>query len=55
MAAKLAPEQFEVIPMGEGFTWESDNLEKDKATAQRALGDRQREVAVRRFPTRHPG
>ena len=22
--------------MGEGFTWESDNLEKDKATAQRA-------------------
>jgi cob(I)alamin adenosyltransferase len=36
MAAKLAPEQFEVIPMGEGFTWESDNLAKDKATAQRA-------------------
>jgi cob(I)alamin adenosyltransferase len=36
MAAKFAPEQFEVIPMGEGFTWESDNLEKDKATAQRA-------------------
>ena len=36
MASKLAPEQFEVIPMGEGFTWESENLEKDKATAQRA-------------------
>ena len=36
MAAKLASEQFEVIPMGEGFTWESENLEKDKATAQRA-------------------
>ena len=36
MAAKLAPGQFEVIPMGEGFTWESENLEKDKATAQRA-------------------
>ena len=37
MAGKLAPGQFEVIPMGEGFTWESENLEKDKATAQRAL------------------
>ena len=36
MAGKLAPGQFEVIPMGEGFTWESENLEKDKATAQRA-------------------
>ena len=36
MAAKLAPGQFEVIPMGEGFTWESENLEKDTATAQRA-------------------
>jgi cob(I)alamin adenosyltransferase len=36
MAAKVADGQFEVIPMGEGFTWESENLEKDKATAQRA-------------------
>jgi cob(I)alamin adenosyltransferase len=36
MAGKLLPGQFEVIPMGEGFTWESENLEKDKATAQRA-------------------
>jgi cob(I)alamin adenosyltransferase len=36
MASKLAAGQFEVIPMGEGFTWESENLEKDKATAQRA-------------------
>jgi cob(I)alamin adenosyltransferase len=36
MAGKLAGGQFEVIPMGEGFTWESENLEKDKATAQRA-------------------
>jgi cob(I)alamin adenosyltransferase len=36
MAGKLAAGQFEVIPMGEGFTWESENLEKDKATAQRA-------------------
>jgi cob(I)alamin adenosyltransferase len=36
MAGKLAPGQFEIIPMGEGFTWESENLEKDKATAQRA-------------------
>lgn len=36
MAAKLADGQFEVIPMGEGFTWESENLEKDKETAQRA-------------------
>jgi cob(I)alamin adenosyltransferase len=36
MAGKLAPGQFEVIPMGEGFTWESENLEKDKATAQHA-------------------
>jgi cob(I)alamin adenosyltransferase len=36
MASKLAPGQFEVIPMGEGFTWESENLAKDKATAQRA-------------------
>jgi cob(I)alamin adenosyltransferase len=36
MASKLAAEQFEVIPMGEGFTWESENLDKDKATAQRA-------------------
>ena len=36
MAGKLPPGQFEVIPMGEGFTWESDNLDKDKATAQRA-------------------
>jgi cob(I)alamin adenosyltransferase len=36
MAGKLAPGQFEVIPMGEGFTWESENLEQDKATARRA-------------------
>jgi cob(I)alamin adenosyltransferase len=36
MASKLAPDQFEIIPMGEGFTWESDNLQKDKVTAQRA-------------------
>ena len=36
MASKLAPEQFEVIPMGEGFTWESENLNKDKATARKA-------------------
>ena len=36
MAGKLPPGLFEVIPMGEGFTWESENLEKDKATAQRA-------------------
>ena len=36
MAGKLPSGRFEVIPMGEGFTWESENLEKDKATAQRA-------------------
>jgi cob(I)alamin adenosyltransferase len=36
MAQKLPPGQFEIIPMGEGFTWESENLNKDKATAQRA-------------------
>jgi cob(I)alamin adenosyltransferase len=38
MASKLPVGQFEVIPMGEGFTWESENLEKDKATAQQAWG-----------------
>ncbi|HSF34314.1 MAG TPA: cob(I)yrinic acid a,c-diamide adenosyltransferase [Candidatus Tectomicrobia bacterium] len=36
MASKLPPGQFEIIPMGEGFTWESENLAKDRATAQRA-------------------
>ncbi len=36
MAGKLPPSQFEIIPMGEGFTWESENLDKDKATAQKA-------------------
>ncbi len=36
MANKLPPGQFEIIPMGEGFTWESENLAKDRATAQRA-------------------
>jgi cob(I)alamin adenosyltransferase len=36
MASKLPPGQFEIIPMGEGFTWESEDLEKDKATAQKA-------------------
>lgn len=36
MAAKVPNGQFEVIPMGEGFTWESENLAKDKATAQQA-------------------
>ncbi|MBI3327774.1 MAG: cob(I)yrinic acid a,c-diamide adenosyltransferase [Nitrospinae bacterium] len=38
MAQKLAPGQFEIIPMGEGFTWESEDLDKDKATAQKAWG-----------------
>lgn len=36
MAGKLPPSQLEIIPMGEGFTWESENLDKDKATAQKA-------------------
>lgn len=36
MAQKVPAGQFEIIPMGEGFTWESENLNKDKATAQRA-------------------
>lgn len=36
MASKLPAGQFEIIPMGEGFTWESENLDKDKATAQKA-------------------
>ena len=36
MASKLPRGQFEIIPMGEGFTWESENLDKDKATAQKA-------------------
>lgn len=32
---KLAP-YVEVIPMGDGFTWDTDNIEQDKATARKA-------------------
>jgi cob(I)alamin adenosyltransferase len=41
MASKLAADQFEIIPMGEGFTWESDNLQKKTRLRHNALGDRQ--------------
>jgi cob(I)alamin adenosyltransferase len=34
-ASRLAP-NFEIIPMGLGFTWLSKNLERDKAEAQKA-------------------
>ncbi len=32
---KLAP-YVEVIPMGDGFTWDTNNIEQDKATARKA-------------------
>ena len=32
---KLAP-YVEVIPMGDGFTWDTENIEQDKATARKA-------------------
>lgn len=32
---KLAP-FVEVIPMGDGFTWDTNNIEQDKATARKA-------------------
>ena len=32
---KLAP-YVEVIPMGDGFTWDTENVEQDKATARKA-------------------
>ena len=33
---KLAP-YVEVIPMGDGFTWDTENVEQDKATARKAF------------------
>ncbi|MZG53980.1 MAG: cob(I)yrinic acid a,c-diamide adenosyltransferase [Nitrospinae bacterium] len=33
---KLAP-YIEVIPMGDGFTWDTNNIEQDKATARKAF------------------
>ncbi|MBT3184462.1 MAG: cob(I)yrinic acid a,c-diamide adenosyltransferase [Nitrospina sp.] len=33
---KLAP-YVEVIPMGDGFTWDTENIEQDKATARKAF------------------
>ncbi len=33
---KLAP-YVEVIPMGDGFTWDTNNIEQDKATARKAF------------------
>ena len=33
----LAP-YVEVIPMGDGFTWDTENIEQDKATARKAFG-----------------
>ena len=33
---KLAP-YVEVIPMGDGFTWDTKNVEQDKATARKAF------------------
>jgi cob(I)alamin adenosyltransferase len=33
---KLAP-YVEVVPMGDGFTWDTNNIEQDKATARKAF------------------
>ena len=33
---KLAP-YVEVVPMGDGFTWDTENIEQDKATARKAF------------------
>lgn len=35
-AAKIFGKQFEIFPMGEGFTWDTQNFEKDVATAKKA-------------------
>ncbi len=32
----LAP-YIEVVPMGDGFTWDTENIEQDKATARKAF------------------
>jgi|TARA_B110000495_G_C22905510_1_gene528556 cob(I)alamin adenosyltransferase len=33
---KLSP-YIEVVPMGDGFTWDTENVEQDKATARKAF------------------
>ena len=33
---KLSP-HVEVVPMGDGFTWDTENIEQDKATARKAF------------------
>lgn len=52
-AAKLFGDKFKIFPMGEGFTWETKNFEKDVQTAQRAwtrckelLHDKEHQVVI---------
>ncbi len=44
-AAKLLGDKFEVHPMGDGFTWKTQNLEQDVASAKKAW-ERCKEILV---------